>query len=162
MLCSKLCLASVSLSLASPVALAQCGQAESDTDSAQLNGYTRLLGALTSGKAVTVAVDFSQCIVVGTGTSGPPVVGGLLINDYLVPNNQYIAFSDVHETLDPHNARVTEFIRYQVMPDGKVSIRTTSVQLTDGTLSNQAEYQCAIGKGIHFTVRYRVRQFGRY
>lgn len=152
----KLWLTSVLLvSLSSPVVLAQGSQGESETDSAQLGGYSRVLGALTSGRAVAVVVNFSQCVVVGTGAGGPQVVGGFVINDYLVPNNQFIAFSDVHETLDPQNARVTEYTRYQVMPDGKTSIRTTSVRLSDGALIHQVEYQCTLGKGINFTVRYR-------
>ncbi len=144
------------LSAAGAATVTPSSRAESEEFS-QAQSYTQLLGALTSGRSVAVAVNFSQCSISGTGTSGPQVVGGFFIDSYLVPNNLYIAFSDVHETLSPQNARVTEYTRYRVTPDGQVSIRTASVLLSDGTLSNQAEYQCAIGKGIHFHETIGVR-----
>jgi VirK protein len=152
MMRNRVALAAVlSLSIASLAAQAQGSQVESEA-LWQPGSYAQLLGALTAGRSVSVTVHFSQCLISSTGASGPEVMGGFLINGYLVRNNQYIALSDVHETLNPQNARVTEFTRYRVTPDGKVSIRTASVQLSDGTLSNQVEYQCVVGKGINFNV----------
>lgn len=116
----------------------------------RLESYAQVLGALTSGKSVALTVNFSQCTVASTGATGPEVTGGFHIASYLVPGNQYIAFADVHETLSPQNERVTEYTRYRVTPDDKVDIRTTTVRLSDGTLSNVAEYACVIGKGVKF------------
>ena len=143
----------LSLSIVGLAAQARGNRAESETRW-QPGSYAQLLDTLTVGRSVAVTIHFSQCLISSTGTSGPEVVGGFLINGSLVPNHQYIVFSDVHETLDPQNARVTEFTRYRVMPDDKVVVRTASVRLRDGTLSNQAEYQCVLGKGINFNVRH--------
>jgi VirK protein len=145
---------SLSLSAASVATVRAQSNATESEARGQPQSYAQLLDALTSGRSIAVLVHFSQCAVSGTGNSGPEVMGGFLINDYLVPNGQYIAFSDVHETLNPVNARVMEFTRYRVLPDGTASIRTASVQVSDGTLSNQAEYQCVIGKGIHFNIHH--------
>jgi len=118
---------------------------------ARPESFAQILGALTSGKNVAVTVTFNQCTLVATGASGPEVTGGFHIGSYLAPGNQYVAFSDVHETLSPQNERLTEYVRYRLTPDGKVSVRTTTVQLSDGKLSNQAEYSCAVGKGVSFS-----------
>jgi len=134
---------------AASAAPAQDNSSEAGTGS-RPESYTQILVALTSGKSVAVIVNFGQCTLAATGASGPDVKGGFHIGSYLIPGNQYIAFSDVHETLSPQNARVTEYVRYRLTPDGKVDIRTTTVQLSDGTLSNQAEYSCSLGKGISF------------
>jgi hypothetical protein len=110
--------------------------------------YSKLLGALVAGNSVAVTVHFDRCTVAGTQTRGPALIGGLRIDRFLVPNNQYIAFSQTHETLSPQNERVTEIVRYRVTPDAKMTIRTASIRARDGALSNQAEYLCAIGDGV--------------
>ena len=110
--------------------------------------YPKLLRALVAGNNVAVTVHFDRCTVAGTQTPGPELIGGLRIDRFLVPNHQYIAFSQTHETLSPQNERVTEIIRYRVTPDDKMSIRTASIRERDGALSNQAEYLCAIGEGV--------------
>jgi hypothetical protein len=139
------------LLLSTSVAAAQAQENSAGSEADLRSGsYTQILGALTSGKSVAVRVNFNQCTLASTGSSGPDVTGGFHIGSYLVPGNQYIAFSDVHETVSPQNERVTEYTRYRVTPDGKVSIRTTTIQLSDGKLSNQVEYSCVIGKGISF------------
>jgi VirK protein len=114
------------------------------------SGYARLLSALTAGRDVTALAHFDQCALVGTANHGPAVVGGFRIESFIVPGNRYIAFSSVHETLNEHNQRVTEFIRYRVMQDGKVSIRTLSVQHASAEVSNEAQYECQIGTGVDF------------
>ena len=112
-----------------------------------VTGYTRLLSALTSGRDVTVVVRFKLCTVAGTANRGPALTGGFHIGEFLALENQYVAFSNVHETLSPENERLTEFVRYRVMPDGRVSIRTTNEQ-HDGSVGRSAEYSCAIGTGV--------------
>jgi hypothetical protein len=110
--------------------------------------YPKLLAALVAGNSVAMTVHFDRCTVAGTQTPGPALIGGFHIDRFLVPNNQYIAFSQAHETLSPQNERVTEIIRYRVTPDDKMSIRTATIGARDGSLSNQAEYLCAIGNGV--------------
>jgi len=128
------------LSVSTPAALAQ--------DQATSSIYSKLLGALVAGHSVAVTVHFDRCTVAGTQTPGPALIGGVRIERFLVPNNQYIAFSQTHETLSPQNERVTEIVRYRVTPDARMTIRTASIRARDGALSNQAEYLCAIGEGV--------------
>jgi hypothetical protein len=150
-MCFKTLSLAAALALASSVTAARAQDSSAAAEPAfRLENYAQVLGALTSGRNVALTVNFSQCTLASTGASGPVVTGGLHIGSYLVPGNQYIAFADVHETLSPQNERVTEYIRYRVTPDGNVDIRTTTVRLSDGTLSNVAEYACAIGKGVNF------------
>jgi hypothetical protein len=110
--------------------------------------YSKLLSALVAGTSVAVTVHFDRCTVAGTQTRGPVLIGGLRIDRFLVPGNQYIAFSQTHETLSPQNERVTEIVRYRVTPDDKMTIRTASIRARDGALSNQTEYLCALGEGV--------------
>lgn len=110
--------------------------------------YSKLLAALVAGNNVAVTVHFDRCTVAGTQTPGPALIGGFRIDRFLMPANQYIAFSQTHETLSPQNERVTEIVRYRVTPDGKTTIRMASIRARDGALSNQAEYLCAIGDGV--------------
>jgi len=109
------------LSLAAAFLLAgsiAAAHAQDDSDSrvaSRPESYAQILGALTSGRNVAVTVNFNQCTLAGTGATGPDVTGGFRIGSYLVPGNQYLAFSDVHETLSPQNERVTEYTRYRVL-----------------------------------------------
>jgi hypothetical protein len=116
------------------------------------NGYTRLLAALTSGQDVTVVVHFKLCKLAGTSNDGPPLTGGFHVAEFLARDNQYLAFSNVHPTLGSHNERVTEYIRYRVTPDNKVSVSTTSIQ-QDGSLGSLMEYSCEIGAGVEVSAR---------
>src|SRR5690349_3628590 len=115
-----------------------------------LSIYPHLLTALTTGKNVSVTVQFNECTVVGTGSNGPVVTGGFRIESFIVPGNRHIAFADVHQTLNAQNQQVTEYVRYRVTPDDNVSVRTASLTVSTGEVRNEAEYSCAIGKGIKF------------
>jgi hypothetical protein len=110
--------------------------------------YPKLLDALVAGNSVAVTIHFDRCTMAGTQTRGPALIGGFRIDRFLVPDNQYIAFSQAHQTLSPQNEQVTEIVRYRVTPNDKMSIRTASIRARDGALSNQAEYQCAIGDAV--------------
>ncbi|MFI9081772.1 VirK family protein [Streptomyces sioyaensis] len=108
--------------------------------------YRQLLTALTDGKSVAVKVDFRQCTD-EAGGKGPGATGGLHINSFLSTQDR-ISFSDAHDTLDQKNHKVTEYVRYQVTPDGKVSVTTTTL-----AADNQVDkiYQCPLGTGADFT-----------
>jgi hypothetical protein len=112
--------------------------------------YPQLLTALSRGEDVAVTVSFPQCSAADTGAPGPAVTGGLRINAFLSSPNDYIAFSDVHETLDPQNHPVTEYIRYKVTPDEVVSVSTTTLA-ADSRLLRSTSYRCLMGSGASFT-----------
>jgi VirK protein len=99
MSCDKLCLAAVLLLTNASLAAAAQGRSANAGAPLLSESYTRLLNALTSGRSVMVTTNFNQCTVVSTGASGPPIAGGFLIRDYIVPNHQYIGFADVVEIL---------------------------------------------------------------
>jgi hypothetical protein len=128
--------------------LAVSGHAALAQNHATSSIYSKLLSALEGGNSVAVTIHFDRCTVAGTQTRGPALIGGFRIDRFLVPDNQYIAFSQTHETLSPQNERVTEIVRYRVTPNDKMSIRTASIRARDGALTNQAEYLCAIGDGV--------------
>jgi len=56
----------------------------------------------------------------------------------------------VHQTLDSQNHPVTEYIRYEVRPDGQVSIRSAILQTSADTASLRGTYICTIGHGANF------------
>ena len=150
MSCDRLSLAAVVLLLsASPATPAQDSPAKAEV-TLRSESYTRVLDALTSGMSVEVTTNFTQCAAAGTGVGGPTITGGFHILDFLVPENKYIAFSNVHDTLGSDKERLTEYIRYRVMPDGKVSIRTDTLRARDGKVLKQSEYLCALDKSVVF------------
>jgi len=112
--------------------------------------YSQVLSALTTGREVAVTVQFDLCKHRESGAPGPAVTGGTRIQDFLIPNKQYIAFSTIHDTLNSKNERTTEIIRYRVMPDGTTSVRTATVLFRGGSLLMEADYVCTIGKGVQF------------
>jgi hypothetical protein len=113
--------------------------------------FERLFSALMAGRDVRVVTRFNQCTVAGAQTLGPAIVGGLRVQEFLIADYQHIAFSTVHETLTAHNEIVTEFIRYRVSSDGKVSVRTASVRRDNSAVGNAMEYACELGKGVSFS-----------
>ena len=152
MSCDRLSLAAVVLLLsASPATPAQDSPAKAEV-TLRSESYTRVLDALTSGMSVEVTTNFTQCAAAGTGAGGPTITDGFHIRDFLVPENKYIAFSDVHGTLGPDKERVTEYIRYRVMPDGTVSIRSATRQTITGKPVQLVEYQCALDESVSFSL----------
>lgn len=119
----------------------------------ELDSYPRLLEALTSGRAVTVVVDFSHCTDAQTKAAGPNMTGGFPIQGFLAPSREYIAFADVHATLDAKGERVTEYIRYHVSAEGTVSIRTARLQADGSQVGNPMEFACRMGSAAHFYLR---------
>ena len=112
--------------------------------------YPQLLTALSRGQDVAITVSFPECTAADTGAPGPAVTGGLRINAFLSSPGDYVAFSDVHQTLDPQNHPVTEYIRYKVTPDDIVSVSTTTLA-ADSRLLRSTSYRCPIGSGASFT-----------
>lgn len=125
-------------------AATQPADASADTT----GGYTGMVEALTAGKDVEVTTRLDQCTT-SDGQPGPDVVGGLHIAAYQIPQHKFVAFSDTHQTLDPRNASVTEFIRYQVLPDGAITLATTTLSAT-GQVISTVTLNCHIGRGAYF------------
>jgi hypothetical protein len=112
------------------------------------DSYTAVANALTAGKDVEITTELQQCTS-PDGTAGPDVIGGLRINAFQVVPGQEIVFSDTHQTLDPQNATITEFIRYTVTPDGATTVATTTLSASD-QVQSVVQLNCRIGKGAYF------------
>lgn len=112
------------------------------------NSYTGVVNALTNGKDVEVTTRLQECTT-PDGKPGPSVTGGLHINAYQIPQGQFIAFSDTHQTLDPQNQSITEFIRYTVTPNGAMTLATTTLSATQQVMST-VTLTCHLGKGAYF------------
>lgn len=123
-------------------------EGRSSQERSEATNYRQLHAALTDGKSVAVIVDFRQCTN-EAGEKGPEVTGGLHIKSFHSTHDR-ISFSDVPDTLDQQNHKATEYIRYRVASDGKVSIKTTTTD-ADDTVIRAVGLQCSIGKGVDFT-----------
>lgn len=113
--------------------------------------YSGVLAALQGGKAVHVLSDLSRCITSSDGSPGPAVQGGMEISNFIVVERQSIAFSNVHETLDISGEPITEYIRYNMNADGKVTIRIAHLKNGDAEAAVQSEYVCQSPDGVRFT-----------
>ena len=115
-----------------------------------LASYPELLNSLKNGAGVAVTIEFPRCTAADTGAPGPAFAGGLRINAFLAAQDQYIAFSDVHQTLDPANHPVTEDLRYRVTPDDVVTLTNTTLG-ADARVVRESRYRCPMGSGASFT-----------
>jgi hypothetical protein len=114
-----------------------------------LTSFPAVVNALTQGKDVELTTMLGHCSAPDGHTAGPGVVGGLHIQAFQIPQNEFIAFSDTHVTLDPQNAEITEFIRYRVTPDGTVTVAVTTLD-ADGHAQPSPVLTCKIGHGAEF------------
>jgi hypothetical protein len=132
-------------------ALAAFGEtAHAASGDGALADYTALEHALSDGRTVSVRIDMNHCTAAEGGKPGPAFRGGLRIDSWLIPDGRYIAFIDVHRTLDPKNRPVTEYVRYHVMPDNTATIDTAFAPDGADTATPRGSYRCAINQGIRF------------
>jgi VirK protein len=115
---------------------------------AEASNYADVLSALQSGKAPTVLSDLGHCTNPETGKAGPAVQGGLRIQAFLVLPERGLLFSDVHQTLDPSDQPVTEYIRYNLEPDGQMTLNVTR-QATSG-MAKEPMLVCQLAVGVRF------------
>jgi hypothetical protein len=116
-----------------------------------LANYAALEQALTDGhNSVDMRLDLSRCTSTDGGKPGPAIRGGMTIGTFLIPEGRYIAFLDEHRTLDPKNHRVTEYVRYHVMPDNTVTIDSAFAPDGADTATARGSYRCTINEGIRF------------
>jgi hypothetical protein len=111
-------------------------------------GYAAVANALLQGKDVEITTELRQCTS-PNGAPGPNVDGGLHISAFQIVPGQEIAFADTHQTLDPQNNSITQFIRYTVTPNGATAVATTTLSAT-GQVESTVTLVCHIGKGAYF------------
>jgi hypothetical protein len=110
--------------------------------------YALVLEALQSGKSVRVVSDLSHCVTRGTGQAGPSIQSGFQITAFIAMPNKGIFFSDVHPTLDATDHPVTEYVRYNLAPDGNVTM--TVERLSGGVVTKQDPLVCQVPTGARF------------
>ncbi|QYD73648.1 VirK family protein [Paraburkholderia edwinii] len=116
-----------------------------------LASYAAIEQALMDGHSVVnVRLEMSRCTSTEGNKPGPAIRGGVSIGSFLIPEGRYIAFIDEHQTLDPKNHPVTEYVRYHVMPDNTVTIDTAFAANGADTASSRGSYRCTINEGIRF------------
>jgi VirK protein len=115
---------------------------------AEASNYADVLSALQSGKVATVLTDLGHCTNSETGKADPTMQGGLRIQAFLVIPEKGLVFADVHQTLDPSDQPVTEYIRYNLKPDGQMTLNVRR-QTTAG-MKRQPELVCQLGVGVRF------------
>ncbi len=111
--------------------------------------YSQLRNALLSGKTVVVTIQFDKCTVPGGGATNLHFSGGFRINEFVIPNDGYISFSDVHSTLEA-DTPVTEYVRYLMRPDGAVTIGFTTVS-REGKVVRESKFLCEDDRAIQFS-----------
>ena len=112
--------------------------------------YSQLRNDLLSGKNVVVTIHFDKCTVPGGGVTNLHFSGGFRINEFVIPNDGYISFSDVHSTLETDNTPVTEYVRYHMRPDGAVTIGFTTVSW-EGKVVRESKFICEDDRAIQFS-----------
>ncbi|NMH78605.1 VirK family protein [Pseudonocardia xinjiangensis] len=123
--------------------------APSPDHSEALTTYPQLVTALSHSEDVAIAVSFPKCTAADTGAPGPAVSGGLHINGFQISQDN-VAFSDVHQTLDPQSHPVTEYIRYKVTADSAVTVSTTTLA-ADSHVLRSTSFRCPMNSGASFT-----------
>jgi len=99
---------------------------------AEAPSYADVLSALQSGKTVTVLTDLSHCADPETGKAGPALQGGLRIQAFLVVPEKGL----------------TEYIRYNLKPDGQMTLNVRR-QTTTGMVK-QPPLACQLAAGARF------------
>jgi hypothetical protein len=112
--------------------------------------YSQLRNALLAGKNVVVTIHFDKCTFPDGGSTNLHFSGGFTINEFVIPNDGYISFSDVHSTLEADNTPVTEYVRYLMRPDGAVTIGFTTVS-REGKVVRESKFICADDHAIQFS-----------
>ncbi len=115
--------------------------------------YDGVLDALQNGQAVHALSDFSRCAASSDGQSGPTVLAGMRIDSFVLVEQLGLAFSDVYETLDADGRPVTQYIRYNIHADGKVTVRIARLANGAPEAVTQGEYVCEPPDGIRFIWR---------
>ena len=115
--------------------------------------FNTILDALLGGNDVTVTVDLAQCIGPSSASPGMRIEGGFHIGSFIVPERKFVAFSDIHATIDKDGKPLTEYVQYRLSPDGRTNIRHTTTSTDPWSVISSFNYACEIGKGVNFVWR---------
>jgi VirK protein len=149
MMLHRACLAVAVLAIcASGVTAAATKPSDSPRES-PVKKYSQLRNALLSGKNVVVTIHFDKCTAPGGGVSNLHLSGGFRINEFVMPNDEYISFSNVHSALEPDNTPVTEYVRYLMRSDGAVTIGFTTVS-REGKVVRESKLTCLDDRAVQF------------
>jgi hypothetical protein len=88
--------------------------------------------------------------VSGGGASNLHLLGGFRINEFVMPNDESISFSNVHSTLEHDNTPVTAYARYLIKSDGAVTIGFTTVS-SEGKVVQEAKFTCLDNGAVQFS-----------
>jgi len=110
--------------------------------------YTDVVNALQTTRPVRLLTDLGQCANESEGKPGPALQGGLSINTFVVVPGRGLFFSDVHQTLDEDNQPVTEYVRYNLMPDDRLRVLLT--RIVNSAVAKQDALVCQIPRGAWF------------
>ena len=115
---------------------------------AEASTYADVLSALQTGKAVTVLTELSHCANPESGKAGPALQGGFRIDAFLIVPEKGLVFADVHQTLDLSDQPVTEYIRYNLNTDGKMTLNVR--RQTNAGIVKQPPLVCQLAVGVRF------------
>lgn len=135
------------------------GVAAYAASSTSLGDYQAIKSALSTGKAVRMVTTFDHC---EGQRDGKPrsikMIGGLVIDSFLIPDDKYIIFSDYHQRLsDKGGSPEVEFTRYKIMPDNHLLIETKRYSSVASSGASQqpggfspVTWNCKIGSDAQF------------
>ena len=106
--------------------------------------------ALNDGATVNATVDLSQCTRQGGGDPST-TTGGLRVSPFRIQGNGTLSFSDSHFTVSTRTQQpLMQFLRYQVVPEGGITVSSFIFSVPDYQLLSQVAFDCAINKGVSF------------
>lgn len=104
--------------------------------------------AVMAGKDIRAVLDLSLCTAHDTASPGPAIRGSVHPNAFLLLKDGAVAFSDTHLSVRPDGTPVREFVKYRVLPDGKVEFQSTVLDARNFTVLQKSQYDCAVDKGL--------------
>ncbi|MHB1948286.1 MAG: VirK family protein [Gammaproteobacteria bacterium] len=123
----------------------------------ELQTFDQVKSAVTTGKSVRIAIDFSKCATDNKSFSQDKNnIGIFTPNEIIVDNNGRIVTSLMHFTLNNTNfpaKPVYQFVRYTLTSDNKVNL---SYQVLDATnyaiLTETVSVDCKVNMGAKIYV----------
>lgn len=149
MMLHRACLAAAVLAICASGVTAAPTESSDSPHVSPVKKYSQLRNALFSGRNVVVTIHFDKCTVPGGRGSNLHLSGGFRINEFVMPNDEYISFSNVHSTLEPDNTPVTEYARYLIRSDGAVTIGLTTVS-REGKVVRESKFTCLDNRAVQF------------
>ena len=110
--------------------------------------YTDVVNALQTTRPVRLLTDFGECANESAGKPSPSLQGGLSINAFVVLPGRGLFFSEVHQALEEGDQPVTEYIRYNLMPDDR--LRVSMTRIVNSAVAKQDSFVCQIPLGARF------------